>query len=95
MIDLAYSHTIEVFHLSGQSLSNSHLATHRCNLDKQNQPIHSPLEAKKNYQYFNCQWLATQYELQYLPAIVIDKQFITYGVTDISEALQLLEKSHA
>ena len=45
-------------------------------------------------QAFTCQLKAMEYQLAYLPAIVINNRAVIYGVDNLPQALAIWEKSH-
>lgn len=99
--------SVEVFTLSTKSMDSEDRA-HVCLLDKSallDKTINARFDRlavkawwptfKADYeQAFACELKARQYQLAYLPAIVINGRAVIYGVTSVSKALALWEKAH-
>ena len=87
----ATQHQVEVFHLRAQKILTHSKASSDCVLDRTINAIKTIEDSKQQYFLYDCRWRLTQYRLEYLPAIVIDAQFVSYGLRNIDKALALVE----
>lgn len=101
------AHQIEVFTLAQYPVTGNKYQVTLCKLDALNLlriELNSKIpdlkqlntyglsKSKQLTEAFRCLHKADVYELEYLPAIVIDKKYVTYGIDSVKKALDALKQ---
>lgn len=103
---MVFAHQIEIFSINTLPVKADEMEVSFCWLDKINRIEQtlasvsnddiSVIELINEYEQtlmnaMQCQSRASAYGLKKLPAIVIDEQFVAYGLDSVSQALRVLE----
>lgn len=106
VVKMSTAHQIEIFSIKSHPVSTDGMQADVCQLDALRQfewrlsVLSHDVEAiktltKENEVYLihvmTCQYRAAAYGLEKLPAIVIDKEVVTYGLTSVARALSILK----
>lgn len=104
--NMSYAHQVEIFSIKSLPVSTDGINATTCWLDEVNRfeeqiaAISEDVDAIRKLtkdneaslvKAMNCQYLASSYGIKKLPAIVIDNEFVAYGVDSVSIALEALK----
>lgn len=103
---MSFAHQIEIFSIHALPIQTDGIAVNVCWLDNierieaQLSEVSQDIsEIKKQIKEqegalikaMDCQYQASLYGIQKLPAIVIDKEYVAYGVVSVAKALEALK----
>ena len=103
-VKMSYAHQIEVFSIKPLSVQTDGIKASICYLDEIEQfeavlsdlsqiKVLERVKDKENdlLKAMQCQYQASLYQIAKLPAIVIDGEYVVYGIDSVSSALSLFE----
>lgn len=103
-VKMGYAHQVEVFSIKPLLVQTDGIEASTCYLDELGQfeeklsrlsknTIKDKVKDKENelLKLMQCQYKASLYQLNKLPAIVIDGEYVAYGIDSVSKALSLIK----